>query len=349
MRLLHEGISLAVVDNQHHAAASRVAAGLINPITGHRLNITEGFKQFATVAEQEYRRIETLLAPMRPLYVPISQHRLIKNPGQADYLARRLNEVLYADYLDTETKSFDAPMQIIDRGYGIVAIKQTAVVNTNAVLDAVALHLLEHALVLREKFAYAQLKSAADGLHYRDIRARRVIFCEGYQAIYNPWLCELPFKLAQGDVLTVALQSSTAQQTRERSAPHLANWGNWLLQETDSLTAKLGSSYHWIDPREKAGADTLSLVPQATAAKKLLDNARDNLAETVTLVDHAVGIRPTTKYRIPFIGKLSNLSNAYCFNGFGSKGCLLIPYYANQLSNHLLKNQPLDSQLSQWL
>ncbi len=347
MRLLREGLTLAVIDNGHHGASSRVAAGLINPITGHRLNITERFSEFASAAEQEYRRLDALLAPTQPLYVPISQHRLIKNPGQADYLARRLDDPTYADYLSTTAEHYAAPAQMVERGHGIVTVKQTAVVNTNALLDAVARLLKEHTLLYCEKFAYPQLESETDGVHYRDIRARRVIFCEGFQAIYNPWLTTLPFKLAQGDVLTVALQTPTA--SRECSVPHLANWGNWLLQDAHSATAKLGSSYQWIDPRCRADIAELNAGPQAAAATKLLESARTNLVESLTLVDHSIGIRPTTKYRIPFIGKLSNLPNAYCFNGFGSKGCLLIPYYANQLSNHLLKNQPLDPQLSQWL
>jgi glycine/D-amino acid oxidase-like deaminating enzyme len=66
-------------------------------------------------------------------------------------------------------------------------------------------------------------------------------------------------------------------------------------------------------------------------------------------LNHAVGIRPTTKHRQPFVGSITALPNAYCFNGFGSKGCLIIPYYAQLLRSHILNNAKLPSALTQWL
>lgn len=354
MRLISDGLGVVVVDNSLHGASSRVAAGLINPITGHRLNITDGFDTFSVFAKQEYGRLDAMLAPSRPLYRPLVQQRLIKNPGQADYLARRLLDPVYADFIE-DSLAESSDQEIIDRGHGIINIEQSAVVDTNALLDAVTQYLSDRALLRREKFDYAQLTVDDNQLRYRDLSARKIIFCEGFQAIYNPWLASLPFKLAQGDVLSVTLNHASPTVAPPKSSaqhgakPKLLNWGNWLLLGAHSPIAKLGSTYHWVDPLKQTGINGVNPSSQAATATKLLESARDNLRLSLTLVDHEVGIRPTTKYRIPFIGRLSNLHNAYCFNGFGSKGCLLIPYYANQLSGHLRHNQALDPRLSQWL
>jgi hypothetical protein len=41
------------------------------------------------------------------------------------------------------------------------------------------------------------------GINWQDISAKKIIFCEGYQAIHNPWFNYLPFQLAKGEILTL--------------------------------------------------------------------------------------------------------------------------------------------------
>jgi len=59
-----------------------------------------------------------------------------------------------------------------------------------------------------------------------------------------------------------------------------------------------------------------------------------------SMVQHQTGIRPTTINRKPLIGAHPGESNLYCFNGFGSKGCLSIPYFAKQFSQHFSQGLP---------
>ena len=54
-QLVESGHSVRVIDNHQHASSSVVAAGIINPITGHRLNITEGFAKYYPIAKQFYQ------------------------------------------------------------------------------------------------------------------------------------------------------------------------------------------------------------------------------------------------------------------------------------------------------
>jgi len=118
----------------------------------------------------------------------------------------------------------------------------------------------------------------------------------------------------------------------------MMSWDKWLVPL--GSTAKLGSSFAW---------DDLDLSPNEKIKKTLLDSLRNNTQVSADVISHEVGIRPSTRQREPFVGKLSNLDNAYCFNGFGSKGCLLIPHYVDLLSKHLLQQSPLPSKVTQWL
>ena len=346
MRLLADGKRVMVIDNAHFGAASHVAAGIINPITGHRLNITSDFAQFALAAKAEYARLNDVLGrnESESFYQTIEQQRLIKNTGQAEYLAKRLNEPAYKEYIESKQRAssdVDTP-ELVDRGFGVLNIKQSAVVDSKALLTAVAEHLDAQDSRLIEKFDYAELVSAGDTVRYKNITARSVVFCEGYQAIHNPWLKDLPFKLAKGDVLTVRKDTSHPQQTIEQE--RLLNWGSWLLSNPYDRTEKLGSTYEWND------LDTsIESVCAKANANKLLTSLNENTNGKYQIVAHEVGIRPTTTQRIPFIGALSGLSNAYCFNGFGSKGCLIIPYYAQLMSAHIQSGAPLPKELCQWL
>ena len=56
--LIQRGQTVCVVDDKHPNAASRVAAGLINPITGRRLVKSWNIDRFYPVAAQQYKALE---------------------------------------------------------------------------------------------------------------------------------------------------------------------------------------------------------------------------------------------------------------------------------------------------
>ena len=64
----------------------------------------------------------------------------------------------------------------------------------------------------------------------------------------------------------------------------------------------------------------------------------------VELVDHRAGVRPATRDRMPFVGLHPQQSHVGIFNGFGSKGSLMIPWHARQLANYLANQQSLSEQ-----
>ena len=124
----------------------------------------------------------------------------------------------------------------------------------------------------------------------------------------------------------------------------MLNWGHWLLP-TAPQTIKLGSNYDWHD---------LTMQTTSSVKKKLLENLQhyithDHHMKHPTVIAHQTGIRPTTKQRQPFVGPLSNLEHAFCFNGFGSKGCLLVPYYTDLLIKHCEQGSPLPTDTTQHL
>ena len=54
--------SVLVIDNRHFESASKIAAGLINPVSGQRFVLTPGFETFFPAAQNTYQELGTLLS-----------------------------------------------------------------------------------------------------------------------------------------------------------------------------------------------------------------------------------------------------------------------------------------------
>lgn len=84
------------------------------------------------------------------------------------------------------------------------------------------------------------------------------------------------------------------------------------------------------------------------AGKKLLMQALEEVFQSsFTIIDHLAGVRPTVTDRRPIVGLLKHHpANQFIFNGMGTKGTSLAPYWANHLVDHLLFSAPLSKAVS---
>lgn len=337
--LISAGQRVLLIDQHHYGSASQVAAGIINPITGHRLNLTSQFEDHYRIAKAYYAKLEYHIKATVLREIP--QQRLIKNPSQYEFWQKRLNNPQYQAYLGHN----NTVSHFKQNEHGVATIFNTAVIDTKKLLQSSLQWFTSVHSYRAEKVDYALIKIDSNGVRYADVHAKSVIFCEGHQAINNPWLTQLPFKLAKGEILTLELPNTTAQTTN--SINSMLSWGNWLVPhhrstntEQSSLTAKLGSNYAW---------NNMQLEADIGIKEKLLGSLQEHTAIQANVIKHEIGIRPCTTQRLPFVGPLSNLDKAYCFNGFGSKGCLIIPFYAQLLCDHLLSGHALPNEVTQWL
>ena len=63
------------------------------------------------------------------------------------------------------------------------------------------------------------------------------------------------------------------------------------------------------------------------------------------VVDQKVGIRPTVKDRRPLLGMHSEYKRLGIFNGLGTRGIMLAPYFANHFVDHVYNGGKLNSQV----
>jgi glycine/D-amino acid oxidase-like deaminating enzyme len=83
------------------------------------------------------------------------------------------------------------------------------------------------------------------------------------------------------------------------------------------------------------------VLPTAAWRKKIEEHLKHWLKIPFTIVDHLASERPANMERRPFVGLHPHHKSVGVFNGMGAKGCSLAPFFADQLTNHLVKNLPI--------
>ena len=315
--LIQQDQRVMVIDNGT-MNASQVAAGLINPVTGQRLVKQAGLEYLLPTALTCYEQLTSRLK--QQLFKPLPMLRILKNQREQQSAQKRLQQLDYRDFLSVDQSATDS----MTAPFGVLLQTQTGYLNTNALLAKIRDFLIEHSSYQQAIFDYDNL-GLLPSLNWRGIQPKHLVFCEGHQALQNPWFGKLPFQLAKGEILHCHSQGIQQQ--------HIVNYGNWLIPNGDNQF-KLGASF-------ESGKVDVQATEQAK--QTLLQSLSRVLPDVqpVTVLTQMVGIRPTTLDKQPLIGSHPHYANVHIFNGFGAKGSLLIPWYARQFAKCLLRKASL--------
>lgn len=309
--LLQRGASIVLLDSGA-SNASKVAAGLINPITGMRLVKTPGVDALLPEAVACYRQLEQHFG--RTFYVEKPLLRILANDRERNYAQQRCDDAAYRDYIEALLPEEErAP-------FGSLLQKRSGYLLTVALLDSLrnffcAVHAFRVA-----PLCYEDVEITADGLQWRNVAAQRIVFCEGYRCRNNPWFSWLPLQPVKGEILTLH-----GSQLPDK----IVNYGQWLIP-LDQDRFRIGATFD----REHLNEDSTD-----SAQKELLSNLQAHYPQIKVdaVLDHRAGIRPATLDKQPWLGMHPRQPQLAIFNGFGAKGSLAIPYYARLFADYLLK------------
>lgn len=318
-QLMRQGKSLIVIGDSTAHSSSRVAAGLFNPITGQRLVLQKNAETIIPAARRLYHQLETYFG--RCFFYEKQMYRVLRSSNEQAAYEKRVRDPAYRAYIGKRITYNNSPVMAFIQ-------QQTGYVDTNGLLDCLKQHFMDHDSYLEQQFDYPALTFNAEGILWQGISARKVIFCEGSLAKNNPWLKWLPFQASKGEILTLNSHKFVPKQ--------IINAGKWLLPLQDGRF-KTGATYSQnlddISPTDK-GRDEL-LQGLAQLVKPLAD---------AEVCEHKAGVRPNTLDKQPFIGTHPDHTQLLVFNGFGSKGTMLIPWYAQSFSDHLTQGLPLPAE-----
>lgn len=331
VELMARGLSVCVVDDGHRSSSTRMAAGLLNPVTGLRLTRARQVERFLPVALRRYRALEQSWGCRFFFEKPML--RLFRDERQRRDWEKRLKDPGYREYLLPPLTDSDIP-SILDAPHGAGLQRHTGYMDTPVFLDAGRRWLAEHEALREGNFDWADLERHDGWIRWHDLSARRVISCEGYRGMHHPVFPWLPFRPCKGQILTL---HST------RPLPDwILNRGHWLVPVGDGRV-RVGATY------EREDIDS---GPDAAARDNLLEAAGNLFTRDMDwrLEAEAAGVRPGTRDKMPLVGLHPDDPRFGMFNGFGSKGVMMAPWYAICLADHLERGTPLpeEASLQRW-
>lgn len=313
------GIDFIVIDQPGPHTPSKVAAGIINPVTGRRVVKVWLDDVILPFAATSYDAIGNFLGMdliTRSSIIdffpnPFMKESFLKKLSQKeDYISLLEDEAPYSSYFNYE--------------FGVGVIEPAYVVHLQQLLPAWRAFLKKEHKLLEEPLEFPELHAEAQQVRYKSLTADGLIFCDGAAGAGNPYFATLPFALNKGEALILEIPGLPA---------------NHLYKKSMLLAPMAGTGLFW------AGTNYIWDFEDEDPTESFRQSAEQTLKQWLKMpfkiVDHKASVRPATVERRPFAGFHPVYPRIGILNGMGTKGCSLAPYFAHQLTEHLLRNTPL--------
>ena len=316
------GKTCMVVNDSHTAAASQVASGVINPVTGRRIVQTwmiDTFLPFALKAYSDFgTQLNTTIVREAPV---ILIHPSLQMHESFEYRYEHENVYLQKN----NASDFEAFMYT---PFGTGQINQTIWIDLNLMIRGWRQQLINNDQYIDAKFDIADLQINHEYVTWNGIDANRIIFSDGIGSMENPYFKMLPFAPNKGEALIVKIKGLPNQAIYKHNVT-IVPWKDELFW--------VGSNYEW---------EYTDAAPSSAFRIKMEDALTQLLKIPFTVVDHIAGIRPANQERRPFVGIHPVYPAMGICNGMGTKGCSLAPYFAYQLIEHFENGAPIHAEAS---
>jgi hypothetical protein len=203
-------------------------------------------------------------------------------------------------------------------------VLQTGYVDTKLLLVAYKKYLLENNLLLQDTFDYQLIKFHDDCVQYKLIKAKHIIFAEGFGLHENPYFNYLPLDGTKGELFII--------KAPQLNLDVIINTSVFILPLGNDLF-KVGATYNWQDKTSS---------PTEEGKLELLARLQEILDCEFEIVDHFAGVRPTVRDRKPLIGSHPKFPRLHILNGLGTRGVMLGPSMAIALFESIEYQKPLD-------
>jgi glycine oxidase len=303
--LLEQGKNVQVYDAGHQEAASLVAAGAINPVTGRRIVKSWMIDELLPEAQAQYQRLEQLLGIS--IYHERNINWVFSTPKEENEFNLRSALPGITPYVEANVDASEW-QPVVRKAYSFGELTQTAQVDLPLLITTFRQYLKEKNILIEENI---------DGVKFLDKYKNsntKIIFCEGEKARFNPLWADYPFVVAKGEVLLIRFEEKYSFSKILKDNISIIPLNNTLYW--------VGSNYEWTPPH-----------PYPTEAGKnyLLEELQKLITIPFEVVAHQAAIRPSTKDRRPFVGVHPEHPNCFILNGLGTKGTSLAPYWARYL------------------
>jgi glycine/D-amino acid oxidase-like deaminating enzyme len=319
---LQNNKTILVVNNQSQNS-SRIAGGLYNPVILKRFSeVWQASEQlellynfYANLENKLQIKLDYKLPLLRKFYSVEEQNNWFTasdKPNLSKFLSTNLI-----------TKKWDA----IPSPFNFGEVLYSGYVDTNLLVDSYKQFLINQNAYLEDTFDYIGLVIEKDFFSYQNIKAKHIVFAEGFGMLLNPFFNKLPLDGTKGELLLIKAPNLNLDVIMKSSI--------FVLPIVNDLY-KVGATYNWEDKTN---------IPTEAAKKELIDNLKELITCDFEVIEHYAGVRPTVKDRRPLVGTHPVHKNLHVLNGLGTRGVMLAPAMAKNLYNHIENQIPLDKNI----
>ena len=309
-QLIQRGKKVLVFDEPEKNKSTSVAAGLFNPISGKWMLkawkadvIFPYLHEFYTTIEKQTGSF--FFNPM-PFYRPFPSIE-----EQNAWMGRSVDATLSSYVQHVATSSMFAD-QVRDPFGGIV-LSNCGYVDTVMFTDITREFLQSSDSYKQEEFDIDKIGITENSITYSGVEASKIIFCNGTRAMQNKYFRWLPFKPLKGETIDVQLKKNPEQ---------IYNRGVYLVPGKNNKYSRVGATYN----REVSEGNS------EEGLAELHQKLKELLVIPYETINQHWGIRPAIDDRKPVLGTHPEYNNVLIFNGLGTKGVSLAPYFSGQLA-----------------
>lgn len=309
--LLQKGISVKVYDVGSESSATAAASGIINPITGKRFVKSWMVDELFPEAEKVYGEISCAIGA--DFYEKMPIYKLLESVKEQNDLSARATEPGYEQYF----KSTD--IHYLDRDkvkneFGSFVIEGGGKMDTTLFISTYRKFLKEKGMLIEKPFSYEEAT----------ISKSKVIFCNGFKAARTGLFTGLPWQIVKGEYLLVRIKDFYSDR--------IVSGDTTISPTAEKDIYYAGATYQWHYETE---------APTEQYKNEVIESLQKMLHVPFDVMSHGAGVRPSAKYRRPFIGFHPVHQHVGIFNGMGTKGISLSPYFAEHFARHIVDGTAL--------
>ncbi len=318
------GKRILFVDNGYKTAASTVAAGIFNPITGRRFVKSWMIDTLFPFAKETYAEIEREIN--QQIFYPNHIIRALFNHVEENHWLMRSDLPENLPYVEPK-EDYGRYKGRIQEPYSYMELRNAGRADILGLIQAFRKKWLSLGRLVEEQLNYELLDIRKEGVFYKDLMAPTMIFCEGYMARENPHFSYLNYNPTKGELLLVKIPNVDFRKMLKHKL-YIVPFGDDIYW--------VGATNDW---------NNIDDIPTAENRKYLEDRLQSFLKVPFEVLEHKAAVRPTVKDRRPYLGLHPKYPQLAIFNGLGTKGASLGPYWAQHFSDFLCGHSEIDSQV----
>src|SRR5690606_25030443 len=196
---------------------------------------------------------------------------------------KELQNFLSSEFLKNKNPSIEAPL-----GFGEVL--GTARINAEILLDEYRKFLILKDVLVSENFQYKEIQQQENRVIYKNISAKKIIFCEGSKVIENPFFPKKAIIGNKGEYVIIKAPNLKLDVMLK---------GSMYVIPLGNDEYKVGATY---------SRDDYSLNATEEAKEEILSKVKTFINCPFEVISQTSGIRPTTKDHRPLLGNLDRKS-----------------------------------------